>query len=247
MKNHFNNLARNWDKNLITKNRTDAIAEELRKIFPFKKITTIMQIKKSFLWVIFFGSLIGLNETLIGSFNIPYRSVVLSSITLAILSVARYQLPKFGTSLLIIGIAVLYKINSVGVHSCTTNFLLCGPMALLILGTGYEIFSYFLIAKKPFSYLNFVLVCGITSIVAFGIFAVMNTYVLSVWDTSRLSEYIYVRAPLTAIISGILCVLTLYAVMAFKNVKVARLNPSLIQALLGSVIIGLWLFGYFAA
>jgi ubiquinone/menaquinone biosynthesis C-methylase UbiE len=43
MKNHFNDLARDWDKNLITKIRTDAIAEELRKIIPLKKEQTAME------------------------------------------------------------------------------------------------------------------------------------------------------------------------------------------------------------
>jgi ubiquinone/menaquinone biosynthesis C-methylase UbiE len=43
MKNRFNDLARDWDKNLITKIRTDAISEELRKIIPLKKGQTAME------------------------------------------------------------------------------------------------------------------------------------------------------------------------------------------------------------
>ncbi|MFA5780827.1 MAG: hypothetical protein WC868_00980 [Bacteroidales bacterium] len=204
-----------------------------------------MFIKKKLLWILLFGSLIGLNETLIGSLNVPYRSVILSSITLAILSVARSQIPKTGTSLLIIVIAILYKINSIGVHSCTTNVLLCGPTALLILGIGYEVSASLIIAKNTFKYLYYVLACGFTSIVAFSIFAVMNTYILSAWDTSRLSEYIFVKASLTAIASSVLSILALYTVSFLKNVNVARLNPYVIQGLLGSIIIALWLFGYF--
>ncbi|MDO9154876.1 MAG: hypothetical protein Q7U47_14410 [Paludibacter sp.] len=204
-----------------------------------------MFIKKKHLWILLFGSLIGLNETLIGSFNIPYRSVILSSITLAILSIARSQIPKSGTSLLIIVIAILYKINSIGVHSCTTNVLLCGPTALLILGIGYEVFASLIIAKNTFKYLNYILACGFTSIVAFSIFAVMNTYILGAWDTSRLSEYIFVKASLTVIASSVISILALYTVSFFKNVNVARLNPYVIQGLLGSTIIALWIFGYF--
>ena len=50
--------------------------------------------KRNYLWILLFGSLIGLNETLIGSINMPYRSVVLSTITLSLLSLARSYFPK---------------------------------------------------------------------------------------------------------------------------------------------------------
>ncbi|NQV01388.1 MAG: hypothetical protein HQ542_01990 [Bacteroidia bacterium] len=202
-----------------------------------------MFLKKNFLWILFFGTLIGLNETLIGSFNIPYRSVILSSITLTLLSIVRYQLPKTGTSILIILIAILFKINSIGFHSCTTNVFLCGPTALLLLGIGYEVFAFLFIAKNTFKYLNYILTCVITSVVAFSIFALMNTYLLNVWDTVRLSEYIFVRALLTAILSSAISLVGLYLARTFKNENFARVNPYIINTMLSCVIIALWLFG----
>lgn len=202
-----------------------------------------MFIKRNFLWIIFFGSLIGLNETLIGSFNIPYRSVILSSITLTILSLARLKIPKTGTSILIMLVAILFKINSFGVHSCTTNMLLCGPTALLLLGIAYEIFASLFISKNTFKYLNYVLTCSITSFVAFSFFAVMNTYIISVWDTSRLFEYIFVRATLTAVLSSAISIFGLYLVRTFEKEHFLRLNPFVINGILGCVIIALWLFG----
>ena len=204
-----------------------------------------MLLKRNFLWIIFFGSLIGLNETLIGSFSFPYRSVTLSSITIIILSLARLKISKKGTSILIMLIAILFKINSSGVHSCTTNMLLCGPTALFLIGIAYEIFASLFISKKSFKYLNLILTCSATSIIAFSMFALMNTYIISVWDTSRLLEYILLKATLTAIISSAASILGLYLVRIFEKEIFLRLNPLLINSILSVVIIAFWLFGSF--
>jgi hypothetical protein len=51
-------------------------------------------LKKNLLWILLFGTLIGLNEALIGSLSFPYRSVVLSVITIALLSFARLKILK---------------------------------------------------------------------------------------------------------------------------------------------------------
>ena len=200
---------------------------------------------KKILWVLFFGSLIGLIETLIGSFNIPYRSIILSSITLSLLSIARLQNPKTGTSFFIIVIAVLFKINSFGVCACTTTVFLCGPTALLLLGIGYEVFASLLISKKTFRYLNFVLTCVITSIIAFSIFAVMNTYILHAWNLNRLAEYIFIKGIFTAIASSAISILGLFLIRTYKKPYYSKFNPYVINSLLSSVIIALWLFGSF--
>lgn len=205
-----------------------------------------MFLKRNFLRIIFFGSLIGLNETLIGSFSFPYRSVILSSITLIILSLARLKIPKTGTSILIMLIAILFKINSSGVHTCTTNMLLCGPTALLLMGIAYEIFASLFFSKKPFKYLNLILTCSATSILAFSLFALMNTYIIRAWDTSRLFEYILVKASLTAVISSAASILGLYLVRIFEKESFLRLNPLVINSILSVVIIAFWLFGTYA-
>ncbi len=121
--------------------------------------------------------------------------------------------------------------------------LLCGPTALLLLGIAYEIFASLFISKNTFKYLNYVLTCSITSFVAFSFFAVMNTYIISVWDTSRLFEYIFVRATLTAVLSSAISIFGLYLVRTFEKEHFLRLNPFVINSILGCVIIALWLFG----
>jgi len=203
-------------------------------------------LKKIYLWIILSGSLIGLNETIVGNIDMPYRSAVVSALTLTLLSIARYYFPKIGTSLLIIIIAILFKINSAGIHTCTPNTLLCGPTALLLLGIGYEIFASIFISEKLFKYSNYILSCIFTAIVIFGAYAVLQTYILKNWDTSRLLNYIFVRGSIAGFASSVLSVIILYTVMHFKSVNFARLNPNISRAILGFVIIALWVLGSFS-
>jgi hypothetical protein len=207
----------------------------------------MMFLKRNYLWIILFGSLIGLNETLIGSINMPYRSVVLSTITVALLSTARYYFPKRGTSMLIILIAILFKINSNGIQECTTNFLLCGPTALLLLGIGYEIFGSIFIGEKPFKYSNYILACLSTSLVMFSIYAVLQTYFLGSWEPARLVTYIFVKGSLTAIASSAVSVFALYSFRSFRRVDFAKINLYFLNGILGSVIIALWLLGFYSS
>lgn len=202
-----------------------------------------MFLRKYLLWILFFGSLIGLSETLIASFSMPYRSVILSSITILILSIARIQIPKFGTSFLIIAIAIFFKINNFGVYSCSPNFLLCGPTAMILLGISYEVFATLFIKKNSLKYLNLLMICGFTAIVTFSLFALMNTFILKTWDTTRLTEYIFIKSSLTAVVSGAISLLALYLMKTFKVESTAKYNPYIVNSILGSVVITLWVFG----
>lgn len=205
----------------------------------------MMFIKKYLLWILLFGTLIGLNETIIGSVSMPYRSVILSTITLTLLSIARLKIQKPGTSVLIILIAVLFKINNMGFHSCTTNVFLCGPATLLLLGISYEVFATLFFSRIKIKYLHLALTCGITAILAFSLFAVMNTFILNSWGVSRLTEYILIKASLTALVSGGISMLVLYLVQNFKNLNNTGFKPVAINSILSFLIIAFWLFGSF--
>lgn len=200
-------------------------------------------IKNSFLWILLFGSLAGLNETLIGSMNMPYRSVVLSTITLSILIFARSYFPKTGTSILIMIIAIVFKANTIGFNSCSSAFFLCGPTALLLLGIGFEIFSYLFKEHKISNYSKLIFICIFTSFFAFSFFAIMNTYILHSWDTNRLIQYIFIKGTITAIISSIVSIFGFYVIKSSKNRKLIKFNPLVINGLIGFIIIVLWLFG----
>jgi hypothetical protein len=204
-----------------------------------------MFLKKNVLLVLLFGTLIGLNETLIGSFHIPYRSVFLSSIALALLSIARIKIPQTGSSLLIILIAILFKLNNVGLHNCTTNALLCGPSALLSLGIGFELFAALFLSKTSIKYLNIILTCILTSIVGFSLFGILNAYILKAWDTPMLLNYIFVKATFTAIVSAGISSVVLYLAKFSKDLDFARWERYLINSILGCLIIAFWLFGTF--
>jgi hypothetical protein len=206
-----------------------------------KIMTTLL--KKNYLWIILFGTLIGLNEALIGSMNLPYRSVVLSTITIVLLALARSRYPQRGTSLIIIAIAFLFKINNMGIQDCTAPALLCGPTALLLLGIGFEIFASLMISPKRPGFVHYVLTCAYTSVVVFGIFALLQTYILKSWDSSRLLTYTFVRGSQTALISGAVCLAGLYSIRSLKNVSLPKLHPFIVKSLLFSVIVALWFLG----
>jgi hypothetical protein len=202
-----------------------------------------MFLKRHLLWIVLFGTLIGLNESLIGSFSMPYRSVILSTISLIILSIARIKIQKAGTSILIIMIAVLFKLNNMGMHACTANALLCGPTALLLMGIFYEISATLLISKTGIKYLHLPLICGITAIAAFTLFALMNTYLLNSWNTTRLFEYISVKATLTALFSSGISLMIFFVTRTFTKKNMAGFNPPVINGILGGLIILLWVYG----
>jgi hypothetical protein len=208
--------------------------------------------KKQLIWgILLYGTLIGLNESVIGSFGIPYRSIILSTITLTLLSFARFQFPKPGTSLLIITIALLFKINSSGFHTCTMGYLMCGPMALLLLGTGYEIFASLIIRRVTSRiYIQILICCMLTSMIMFACFALFQLYIVKdpYWTGDRFGEYIFIKGPVTAAASSLLSVMGV--------LLIERMNPSFIhllfkrpvmsQWILGLFIAALWVAGYFA-
>lgn len=201
--------------------------------------------KRNLLWILFFGTLIGLSETFLGSFSLISRSVVLGSITLILLALARYMIRKPGTSLLIIAIAVLFKVNSTGIQSCDVNFFLCGPTALMLIGIFFEIFASLFISKDSFKYLSYALACSATAVMAFTMFGVMDTFILKVWDTAKLMEYIFLKSTLTAIISSTLSIFGLYVAVSLKNYSYFKAKSWVGYGVLSVMIIALWLFGTF--
>ncbi len=200
--------------------------------------------KKNILWILLFGSLVGMNETFLGSFSLPYRSVILSTITIFLFSLARYKIPLRWTTILIAGIAVMFKLNNLGIYNCSSNVLLCGPTALLLLGISYEVFAGLFNLRRQNTLRNYFLTCIFTALFAFGAFAILNTFILSVWDFGKLFEYAFIRASMTATFSGLLSIFTIYNIRSFN--QQIFFNPYLVKSILGILVIGLWLFGSFS-
>jgi hypothetical protein len=202
--------------------------------------------RKHLLWILFFGSLIGLHETFTGSFGIPYRSVVLNSITIIMLSLARFKMPFRGSSLAVIAIALLFKMNHAGFQTCTTAWFLCGPAALLSIGIMYELSASLISGNSQPGYTRLVLICSMTALAGFALFGAVSTFVTGDWDLPRYAEYMYLKAILAAVISGLLSVLALYVRQHVSwELPVIR-RPVLYNSLMGTVILAFWLIGTFA-
>ncbi|MEI6683703.1 MAG: hypothetical protein WCO44_13790 [Bacteroidota bacterium] len=200
-------------------------------------------LKRNYPWLLLFGSLIGLNETLVGSLQIPYHSVVLSTITLLLLTLARASFPQKGTSLVIIAIALVFKLSHMGIRECTAPALLCGPAAMAMLGAGYELFASQFTRDRQFSYANGILSCSLTSLVTFGLFGLLQGNVLHIWDPARMQNYIFARGPLTALASSVAGTAGIAFLQAVKNTGLPTLHPWLTRGLLFAIVLSLWVIG----
>lgn len=199
--------------------------------------------KKNILWLLFFGSLIGLNETLIASFSFPYRSVVINTLSITILAIARYKIPFKGTTILIILIAVLYKISNHGIYSCNTGFFLCGPTAMLMSGISFEILASLLINKQGTIFFLRGLTCFLSAITAFGLFAIMNTFILNSWNIERLYQYIFTKGSLAGVLSASLTIFFIFISNVIKLRSFSEAKNIFVNSMLMLVILSVWVFG----
>lgn len=201
-------------------------------------------LKKYLLWILLLGTLIGLNETLVGSMSLPFRSVILGTILLLILMVGRFLMPQPGTTLLITAVAVLFRVNNLGCHhACTTTQLLCGPMAVMLLGAAFELYTTVLVRRRPIRNYSFILSTMLAAFTAFGLFALMNTYLLKSWDLMRLNEYIFLKGSLTALFSAALSLPLLWLADRLKGRSLSETNHWLASGAVGLCIIVFWVVG----
>lgn len=95
--------------------------------------------------ILFFGSLWGLSEVFIENYLVPIcaipRSIILSTVAIFILSIARAHLPKPGLILATGVIAALYKFLNI-------QFFSCQILALIMLAGSFEIVHLWLFSKK---------------------------------------------------------------------------------------------------
>ena len=202
-----------------------------------------MFLKKNFLWLLLFGTMVGLNETLIGGIHFPFRSVMVSSLTISLLSFARVKIPKAGTSAVITLIAIVFKMNNFGFLACTAHSFLISVFAILSLGISYEVIGTLIFRKESSAYLKHLLTCALSVLTAFTLFGMMNTFVFGSWGTDRLVNFLFINTPLAALISGAITVTGLHLSKMLKSLNFKKLNPSVVNSILGILIIGLWVLG----
>jgi hypothetical protein len=129
-----------------------------------------MNVKREYLLgVLFFGGVWGLAEAVLGGAlyagRVPYASVPLTVVGLAVLTLARSYLPRRGTGTLIAACAMLYKfLNS--------PFFGCHLLGILLTGVCYDlVFDVLKIRAKS-------LAAATVVYLSYAAFAVMITYLL---------------------------------------------------------------------
>ncbi len=203
-----------------------------------------MKLKRDFLWIVLFGTLIGLNETLLGGMHLPNKSIILSIITVLLLSMGRYLFPKIGVSLLMIAVASLYKITDLGLAGCKLE-------GMVMLGVAFEVFATLLIRKTTTKFYFFALVSFLAALSTFLVFALMQRYVFNneYWFGPKFVEHIFIKGPITAVSGALISylgVMTIKPLIAWYN-GVMNQKPYIIQSIIGMFIIGFWFLGYFTA
>ena len=197
--------------------------------------------RKTYIWgIILFGTLIGLNETVIGSFDIQYKAVILSTITLSLFALARFYIPRVGSSLLIMAIALLFKLTSMGPY-------LCKPAAVFLLGAGFEFFAFVFTRKGRFTYQSYILTCVLSSLVVFAVFGLLETYIIKneYWISEKFNDYVFIQGPMTAVTSALLTVAGLWLISRPKLnfIHLLSKKPLISQIILGLFILTIWIAG----
>jgi hypothetical protein len=125
--------------------------------------------KKEYIFgILFFGSLWGLSEAILGGllyrFEIPHASVYLTVIGFSVLMIARMFFSKPGMLTLIAAFAMLYKFLN-------TPFFACHLLGILLLGVCCDLF--FNIVKLKHRYVSTILAIYTN----FTLFALLITYI----------------------------------------------------------------------
>src|SRR4030042_3772240 len=121
------------------------------------------------LGVLFFGGVWGLSEAVLGNAlyaaGVPYASVPLTAIALAVLTLTRLYFPRAGTATLVAACAILYKfLNS--------PFFGCHLLGILMTGACYDlVFNVLKVRVKSLG-------AAATVYLSYAAFAVMITYLL---------------------------------------------------------------------
>jgi len=124
--------------------------------------------KKYILGILFFSSLWGFSEAVLGGFlyryDVSYSSVYLTVIGLGVLTIARIYLPAIGTATAIAAFAMLYKFMN-------APFFACHLLGILMMGACYDLFFNVLKLKSR------AICAALTVYAGYGLFALMMTYV----------------------------------------------------------------------
>lgn len=160
-----------------------------------------MKSYRQLVWLILFGSLLGISEVMFGGLlfneNVPYASVFLSAWAFFVLAVARGVINKPGTSTAIGAIAVLFKLIN-------TSPFFCHFLGIFALGVAFDIAATLLIKheRKIICRNSFSGVVG--AYVGYPLFALVITYIVryEIWTivgSAKVLHHIFVSGSFAAL------------------------------------------------
>ncbi len=192
------------------------------------------------LGVLFFGGVWGISEAVLGGIlyarNMPYASVPLTIVGLAVLTIAGSYFPQRGTATLIAACAMLYKfLNS--------PFFGCHLLGIVITGACYDaMFTVLKIRLKS-------LAAAATTYLSYAAFALMITYVFRYghWvqgGFAGVMRHTFLGGSIAALACA--CVVPLSAaagekLKSYSTAPLGLLRPP-IPGGVSAVTLGLWAF-----
>ena len=191
------------------------------------------------LGILFFGSLWGFSEAVLGGFlyraDIPYSSIYLTVIAVSILAVASLYLPGRGVLSAIAAFAMLYKFLN-------TPFFACHLLGILLLGMCCDLF--FNVLKMKNRSLSAILAVYVN----YSLFALMITYVFRYnhWveaSLSKIANHILIGGTITALVCAVAVPLSYkFGEWVQSGKPQANLVESFSRMRLSIVTTGMWLF-----
>jgi len=191
------------------------------------------------LGILFFGSLWGFSEAVLGGFlyraDIAYSSVYLTVIAVSILAVASLYLPGRGVLSAIAAFAMLYKFLN-------TPFFACHFLGILLLGMCCDLF--FNVLKMKNRSLSAILAVYVN----YSLFALMITYVFRYnhWveaSLSKIANHILIGGTITALVCAVAVPLSYkFGEWVQSGKPQANLVESFSRMRLSIVTTGMWLF-----
>jgi hypothetical protein len=164
-----------------------------------------MRMRNLLIWMLFFGSLWGLNEVVVGKqlfdAHIPYASAGISAWAFFILAIARGVMNKPGTSTAIGGIAAVFRL--------VNATYVCHIFGIFLLGVAFDLAFSLLAKHRKTIYIQSSLAGVVGAYSGHLIFALFATYIIRnpFWVSGglpKISEHVFVSGSFVALASALL-------------------------------------------
>lgn len=198
---------------------------------------------RTWAWILFFGSLWGINEVVTGE-SLFRNQMFLASIWLAagaffILAVARGVVNRPGTSVVIAGIAAGFKLVNASPYFCHL-------LGIFLLGVAFDAAASLLLREEGRDALRHSLVGVLSAYGGFALFALIITYVIryEYWVTggpAKVINHIFVSGSLAAAVAAFLVPLGYR--LGFLGWPVLERHPRWSSAGAAAGLILLWTLG----